>query len=110
MSVFRIKQGEQRLPLTVPVQFAGAKPNPVPTAATMRLTNKTNGQVHERTMQIDASPTDRIFLVYDFQASDWSGPNALPVGYYRAVFVMTQGGEPTVAPSIGYDLLIIEVA
>jgi hypothetical protein len=74
----------------------------------MRLISKTTGQVYERAMTIDATPTTHIWLLYDWQSSDWSGPNAIPAGVYRVLWLMTQSGEQTIAPGIGYDTLIIE--
>jgi hypothetical protein len=105
MNEYYVNRGEQRATLTVPVQQNGAKPSPVPTAATMKLQHRVTGTVLTRSMAVDTTPTDRVNLVYDWQTTDWTGPNPIATGSYRAWWMLTVAGETTVVPAQGWDVL-----
>jgi hypothetical protein len=105
MNEYNVNRGEQRTTLTVPIQQNGTKPNPLPTAATMKLQHRITGAILTRSMTIDSTPTDRVNLLYSWQASDWSGASAIPPGSYRAWWVLTVAGLPSVVPATGWDLL-----
>lgn len=107
MSVYVVKRGEIGLSLSVPVQFDRSEPTPTPSAAKMILKNTTTRKILERNMRVEDGPAGLIYLVYDWLQADWDGPD-FPFGRYHAQWEMTQDGKRTVAPSRGYDKLIIE--
>jgi len=109
MQTFTLQYFDRSSPIRVTIQRPdGQKPSPDPSTATMRIQHMITGDVIQRSMTIDATPSDSVALEYAPADSDYTGATAIPAGRYYAWWIMTWGGMPAVAPSEGYDILVVQ--